>query len=71
MRPADLSSITATGWLCARCSSALERSLVSITYMGSNFEVELPRCPSCGFTFIPQELALGKMLEVERILEDK
>ena len=71
MKTSDLDSITASGWLCARCSSVLERSQVAITYMGSSFEVELPRCPQCALTFIPPELALGKMLEVERILEDK
>lgn len=68
---ADLGNITAEGWECARCCSPLHRMPVEITYMGSSFPVELPRCPACGFTFIPPELALGKMLEVEQILEDK
>jgi hypothetical protein len=31
----------------------------------------LPRCPRCGLVFIPEELALGKMAEVEKLLEDK
>ena len=68
---AELKEITAEGWLCAVCRTPLERLPVDITYMGSNFQVELPRCAACGFTFIPPELALGKMREVERILEDK
>jgi ribosomal protein S27AE len=67
----DLSEITAEGWVCGKCRIPLVRGLVNITYMKSSFPVELPRCPRCGFTFIPPELAMGKMLEVEKILEDK
>ena len=67
----DLSSVGDMGWTCAACDCPLERLPVDITYMGSSFQVELPRCPRCGYTFIPPELAEGKMLEVERILEDK
>lgn len=67
----DLSSVSAGGWLCGACDEPLQRLPVDITYMGSSFQVELPRCPKCGFTYIPPELAEGKMLEVERILEDK
>jgi hypothetical protein len=44
---------------------------VAALYMGSRFEVELPACERCGFILVPEDLALGKMLEVERILEDK
>ena len=29
------------------------------------------RCPECGFVLVPEELATGRMLEVEKILEDK
>ena len=68
---AELREITGEGWVCQTCNEPLQRLPVDITYMGSNFQVELPRCPKCGFTFIPPELALGKMLEVEKILEDK
>ena len=71
MHVTETSSITAEGWVCGKCGAVLERALVAVTYMGSSFEVELPRCPQCGFTYIPEELAQGKMLEVERILEDK
>ena len=36
--------------------------------------VFLLRCrfvPKCGFVYVPEELALGKVLAVERALEDK
>ena len=68
---AEVKDISAPGWSCAKCEKPLTRSPVTITYMNNNFQVELPRCPDCGFTFIPPELAMGKMLEVEKILEDK
>ena len=35
------------------------------------FPVELPVCPQCGFVYVPEELALGKVLSVEKALEDK
>ncbi|MBP1753072.1 MAG: hypothetical protein H6Q57_1908, partial [Geobacteraceae bacterium] len=28
-------------------------------------------CAACGLVLVPENLALGKMAEVERILEDK
>ena len=71
MRTTELKDINAEGWACRKCGSALRRMPVDITYMGSSFNVELPCCPACGFTFIPPELADGKMEEVEKILEDK
>jgi hypothetical protein len=44
---------------------------VEVAYMGSKYPVNLPRCPNCGLTLIPEQLALGKMAEIEKLLEDK
>jgi hypothetical protein len=44
---------------------------VTITYLESSFPVELLRCPQCGLVYIPEDLAVGKMLQVEKTLEDK
>ncbi len=68
---AEVKDITGEGWVCANCKEKLVKQQVRITYLNSAFEVDLPCCPKCGFTFIPPELAEGKMLEAERILEDK
>lgn len=68
---AEVKGISAGDWVCRKCDTPLEILPVDVTYMGSSFQVELPRCAACGFTYIPPELAEGKMLEVERILEDK
>ncbi len=58
-------------WSCAKCGVALEMRKVEVAYRGSKYPVELPRCPSCGLVFVPEDLAMGKMAEVEKLLEDK
>jgi hypothetical protein len=65
----DLSAYA--GWTCANCNQPLVPGKVDISYLGNSFPVTLLRCPSCGLVLIPEELALGKMLEVEKALEDK
>lgn len=65
----DLS--TYQGWSCAECGELLVPGKVDISYLGNSFPVELLKCPRCGLVFIPEELALGKMNEVEKALEDK
>ncbi len=58
-------------WECGRCGVALQPGKVTVSYLGNAFPVDLLKCPSCGLVFVPEELALGKMLEVEKMLEDK
>jgi predicted RNA-binding Zn-ribbon protein involved in translation (DUF1610 family) len=58
-------------WNCTSCGQGLLLKEVELEYMGSRFKVELPTCPNCGLTLIPEDLALGKMQEVEKLLEDK
>jgi hypothetical protein len=57
-------------WVCS-CGAPLELGKVNLRYMGSTFTVDLRHCPKCGLVLIPEELAEGRMAEVERILEDK
>lgn len=61
----------AEDWTCGKCGIALEAAKVEVAYMGSKYPVELPRCPRCGMVFIPEQLALGKMAQIEQLLEDK
>ncbi len=58
-------------WLCSKCKEKLEIGLVKVKYLSGNFEVELLKCPKCKMVLITEDLALGKMLEVEKGLEDK
>lgn len=57
--------------VCEKCQLPLAPARTSLAYQGVNFEAELPRCPGCGRVFVPEDLALGKMHELEITLEDK
>lgn len=57
--------------VCFRCDTPLEVGPVEASYLGQSFPVDLPRCPRCGFVFVSEELAYGRMLKVEQALEDK
>jgi hypothetical protein len=59
------------GWVCADCNVPLQLGKVDVSYLGNSFPVDLLRCPNCDLVLIPEELALGKMAEVEKALEDK
>jgi hypothetical protein len=58
-------------WVCERCGLPLEARKVQARYLDSAFDLTLAVCPKCGQYIVPKGLAEGKMLEVERILEDK
>lgn len=59
------------GLVCQKCNVPLEKSRAQFDYLGNAFPVELPMCPNCRFVYVPEELALGKVLRVEQSLEDK
>lgn len=65
------SFLEATTWHCAGCNHPLQPTKMQVTYLNSAFDVELMACPACGFTLVPESLAVGKMLEVEQLMEDK
>lgn len=57
--------------ICLACGVALEPGRIEASYLGQTFPVDLPRCPRCGFVYVAEDLAAGKMLKVEQALEDK
>jgi len=57
--------------MCANCNIPLETAKVDVGYLGNAFPVDLWKCPRCGLVFVPEDLALGKMADVEKQLEDK
>jgi hypothetical protein len=67
----NLENEEAEKWICDKCKKKLELHKAKVRYLGGNFEVELMKCPQCNNVFIGEKLALGKMLEVEKGLEDK
>ncbi|MGI6404672.1 MAG: DVU_1557 family redox protein [Oscillospiraceae bacterium] len=58
-------------FICYRCDKTMQPAKTSFTYMGLYFHAEVPRCPQCGQVYISEELARGKMAEVEMQLEEK
>ncbi|MFY9130702.1 MAG: DVU_1557 family redox protein [Saccharofermentanales bacterium] len=56
---------------CGLCHVPLENGPITLRYMGNDFPILMPKCPLCGLGLIPEELATGKIFDVERALEDK
>nr|WP_319389776.1 CLJU_RS11820 family redox protein [uncultured Cohaesibacter sp.] len=69
--PSDFEIPQVDDLMCARCDTPLKQGKVLASYMGQTFPVDLPICPTCGFVYISEELAYGRMLKVEQALEDK
>jgi ribosomal protein S27AE len=61
----------ARSWKCGRCDMELVMKKTVLAYLGHTVAHEVPTCPKCGRVFIPEELAEGRMAEVEQQLEDK
>ena len=57
--------------VCTKCQRDLVLGNVTVSYLGQVFPVKLLKCPECAAVFVPEELATGKMLQVEQALEDK
>jgi hypothetical protein len=57
--------------LCAKHQIPLECGKIELTYQGHTFPVDILCCPICGEPLIPEDLAKGKMAEVEQTLEEK
>jgi phage FluMu protein Com len=62
---------TGTPWICDKCSEKLVLEKTNVLYLDADFEVELCKCPKCKMVLIEEELARGKISEVEKALEDK
>jgi RNase P subunit RPR2 len=58
-------------YMCGKCKKPLVPGKVTASYLGSEFPIELWKCPECGKVLVPKELATGRMLQVEQALEDK
>ena len=71
MTPGGKGGAEAPPWLCGCCGAELGQANVEIAYLGSAFPVELFCCAACRLVYIPEELALTRMAEAEKILEDK
>jgi hypothetical protein len=58
-------------WQCAICQAPLQPGQAELYYLENTFSVRVLVCPKCELALIPEDMATGKMLEVEQLLEDK
>ncbi len=58
-------------WRCQKCDQQLVVGPVTVEYLGNRFTAEMARCPKCGCVHVSEGLAMGKIAEVEQVLEDK
>lgn len=56
---------------CMKCDRDLVPKKIVFEYMGHTVAHAVPTCPKCGRVYVSQELAEGRMSEVEQLLEDK
>lgn len=59
------------GLRCFKCDLPLQAAKINVRYLKSLFPTHLLRCPQCGLTYLPEDIALGKTREVEMNLEEK
>ena len=57
--------------ICSKCTCPLEEIETQFTYLDRKFRHKVLRCPECGQVYIPEELAKGKMAQLEKSLEEK
>ena len=57
--------------ICHKCQKELEAKKTYFSYLGHTFFTDILKCPQCGEVYIPEELAKGRIAQVEMELEDK
>ena len=60
-----------TNLICLKCNRTLEYENTNLYYLGNRLSEKFLRCPVCKQVYIPEDVALGKMVEAEESLEDK
>jgi len=56
---------------CCKCNVTLVSKRTDFRYLAHNFFADIPACPVCGQVYVSEELAKGKIAEVEKNLEEK
>lgn len=57
--------------ICSKCNKELELTSINLEYLGHRMTHQFPTCPVCKLIYIPEEVVMGKMQQIERELEDK
>jgi hypothetical protein len=62
---------TESQMICGKCQLPLEIGKVEMHYQRQKLKADFLKCPQCGLVYISEELVKGRMLEIEKTLEDK
>ena len=57
--------------ICAKCQKELVPIKTYLSNLEHSFYAEILKCPQCGEVYIPEDLAKGRIADVESQLEDK
>ena len=57
--------------LCNKCGVGLIEKEITFKYLEIDFGAEASCCPQCGQVYLSEEIATGKLAEIEMMLEDK
>ncbi|HPR24370.1 MAG TPA: hypothetical protein PLM92_04200 [Bacillota bacterium] len=57
--------------VCTKCNVSMEPIDVTFKYLKRSFRHKVLRCSKCGQVYVPEDLAKGRMAEVEAALEEK
>lgn len=57
--------------ICLKCDREMEPAKANFNYLKHRATQEVLTCPVCKTVYVPEKLALGKMREMETMLEDK
>lgn len=57
--------------ICNKCQKELVPTKTYLSYLGHSFFTDILKCPECGEVYIPEDLAKGRIADVEMQLEDK
>jgi predicted RNA-binding Zn-ribbon protein involved in translation (DUF1610 family) len=57
--------------ICYQCQIELVPTKTYLSYLGHSFFADILKCPKCGEVYIPEDLAKGRIADVETQLEDK
>ncbi len=57
--------------ICYKCQKEMAPAKTNLSYLGLSFPADILKCPECGQVYIPEDLAKGRIAQVEAQLEDK
>ncbi len=56
---------------CSKCNVEMVETKTTFEYLGHEVNYPVLRCPVCGQAYVSEELAKGRIAEVEKLLEEK